>query len=159
MKRSKEVRVPLLVASVAALLTGCDDQRFSTKAECEKISGAGNCTTPPAPVGMTAANRPEYANRGKCEADFGNEKCDKEMGRHGGAVYRPIYVPGQTFWYPHGTPGGYFGYYGGRHDFRYTTDAASKPFVNKTSSLGKTHVASRGGFGSVGRGIGAGRGG
>ncbi|OGG60763.1 hypothetical protein A2765_01455 [Candidatus Kaiserbacteria bacterium RIFCSPHIGHO2_01_FULL_56_24] len=156
-RRSKEVKLVLLTASVASMLAACDPvpTSFDSQTGCERYNGAGNCAAPQA-VLMTDANRPSYEKKDECQQDFGEEKCVEEK-RGSGSVYRPFFHPYQTYFYPHATPG-YAGYYGGSPTARFDaskTPAATK-FAPRTNIVSPHGTISRGGFGSIGASRGGG---
>jgi uncharacterized protein YgiB involved in biofilm formation len=170
MKRSKEVRLVLLTTSMAALLAACDDGRFATLTECEQKNGKGACGNSPPAVMMTAENRPLYTSQARCESDFGQEKCESEKRSSGLRVYRPIFYPGQTYFYPYGHPYYRMGYYNGSASSTPSSSSSAKPFVKvaavgipatgaasaahsaRTAGASTGGVIARGGFGRSGIG-------
>ena len=72
MKRSREVQVPLLIASLGTLVAGCDQS--------------------PQPKQPEVQEPPAYMSRTECEAKHGgNNACDEKPSTHpgGGFVYYP----------------------------------------------------------------------
>ena len=146
MRRSKEVHTVLLTASVGALLGGCEG---APSQAVHSPQGVGSQR----PVLMTSANRPSYANRQRCETDFGEEKCRRDSGY--GGHYRPIYTPGQTYYVPGR------GYYNGEvRSARSVRSTSWRPTdVGRPSAVSSSSGgASRGGFGSTGQTSSSGRG-
>ncbi|MEK7627789.1 MAG: DUF1190 domain-containing protein [Patescibacteria group bacterium] len=143
--RSRNVATVILPISTALFLAGCDTNH-ATLADCERARGAGNCAARPQAVLMTPANRPSYPAKDKCEADFGEQRCEPNR-RIGTTGYHPLMYPGQTWFYPHGSYPGYAGYY--------DRSPQARPVVTTPRFAPKTSIASgatRGGFGSTGAG-------
>ncbi len=138
MKRSKEVRIGLLTASLTALLAGCDD------------------APPSAPTMMTEQNRPAYVRQDECFRDFGEQNCERRTVQSGRTVYQPNYHPGQTHFYESGRGRGY---YQGSPTAQpnvapsaprgMSTTAPSQPSAGTPSGTGR--VSAPGGFGGTAR--------
>ncbi len=135
------VLAPVAVAS-ALVLGGCDfgGREYTTLADCEARNGSGACMQEPRPVEMNEENRPAYVKADDCMKDFGEEQC-KEEEHKGRRVYRPIYTPGQTYFY---NSGGQMGYYKGSIT---TAPPTYSPFVRKFGFGGSARA-----FGAVASG-------
>lgn len=132
MRRSNEVRIGLLTASLAAFLAGCDG----------------------APDPALNSNESVFTSQHECELLYGAGECEGSPARGGGSAAYYFYRGGYWGTYPHYTPSESHYYRGSAPAVRHITS----PFSSSGSSVmsGVPRISSPGGFGARGIAIGGG---